>query len=64
MRVEYDIVVKAITYYERAGYAYIDVPWQASLDVLMVTAPCFLTKEDVAKANPNGFVASGEQSFL
>ena len=64
MRVEYDIVAKAITYYELAGYSYVNAPWQVSLDALMITAPSSFNKEDVAKANPNGFVASGEQSFL
>lgn len=64
MKIDYDIVAKAISYYELAGYVYIDVPWQASIDALMITAPSSFSKEDVARANPNGFVASGEQSFL
>lgn len=64
MKIEYDIAAKAIAYYELAGYAYVDVPWQVSFDAIMITVPSFFSKEDVVKTNPNGFVASGEQSFL
>jgi hypothetical protein len=64
VNIDYKIVAEAIAYYELAGYVYIDVPWQVSFGALVITTPSFLSKEDVVKSNPSGFVASGEQSFL
>lgn len=63
-KINYSVVSRAILYYEKVGYRYVEVPWQVSMKALMVTAPSYIKEDAMEKINPSNFVASGEQSFL
>jgi len=62
--IDYKIVVEAISFYEKHGYKYIDVPWSVSKEAMLITCPKLFTEKDVLECNPSMFVTSGEQSFL
>ncbi len=64
---QYARLLKAVEYYERAGYKYIDVPWVASEEAVLMTRPVWVTG-DTLKYEAGGKVlcpvASAEQSYL
>lgn len=53
---------EALRYYEDLGYKYIDLPWTASKEAILVTKPEDL--EDSIQTPQGILVASAEQSFL
>lgn len=64
---QYNRLLRAIDYYERHGFKYINVPWCVSEEAMMITRPewakssiCTL----IAGGEPTCPVASAEQSFL
>lgn len=57
--IDYKLLDKAINFYEKRGYAYKEVPWVVSPEVLNITRP-----KSIPEMKESALVASGEQSFL
>jgi hypothetical protein len=64
---QYKNLLRAIEYYERCGYKYVDVPWAVSREAILLTRPAHITVEPV-NYEAGGVaiypVASAEQSFI
>lgn len=59
--INYAHIAKAVSFYESAGYKFIDVPWAVSEKAVRLTAPT----NSVIYPHENEFlVASGEQGFI
>ena len=72
-RQQYEHLIDAIRYYERAGFKWLDVPWAVSREAILLTRPPHIKTEPMSYAvdyegwNPVQHlhpVASAEQSFL
>jgi hypothetical protein len=62
--VNYDIISRAIKYYENLGYNYINVPWSVSYNAIKITSPEKSKIFCYDKDKSLNLVASGEQSFI
>jgi hypothetical protein len=63
IKVNYEILGQAISYYKSLGYQYIDVDWSASIEAIDITKPVAI-KGPLVNVGPNFLVASAEQSLL
>lgn len=64
---QYNRLLRAIEYYERCGFKYIDVPWLVSNEAMTITRPEWAKSSImtlIAGGEPMCPVASAEQSFL
>lgn len=64
---QYKNLFKALDYYEKAGYKYVDVPWAVSREAILLTRPPCITVEPHSYEAGGKLiypVASAEQSFL
>jgi hypothetical protein len=63
IKVNYELLGQAISYYKSLGYQYIDVDWSASIEAINITKPAMI-KGPLVNVGPNFLVASAEQSLL
>lgn len=64
--INYKNISDAIEFYESKGFKYIETPWYVTEEVMSITRPKEMTKDDdyYIKRNDKYLVASGEQSFI
>jgi hypothetical protein len=64
---QYKRLQHAVTYYEKCGFKYIDVPWAVSEEAVNITRPAWAVGDSLqykAGGTPLFPVASAEQSFI
>jgi hypothetical protein len=77
---QYSRLLKALQYYQKFGYTYVDVPWAVNKEAIMITKPTWVSEETMPKYSVHYDVpytrgeklpptvlypvASAEQSFL
>ena len=59
--ISYELISKAINYYNSIGYQYVETPWRATEEIINITKPI---DSKSFKIDEKCLVASGEQSFL
>lgn len=59
--VDWSRIARALCFYRALGYRYVEVPWVAPTDYLMVTCP---TEERVVRTSIGDLVGSAEQSLM
>ncbi len=60
-RIDYDYIAAAISFYEKEGYSYIELPWLASKESMNVTSPI---NRKLFETFSGCLLASGEQAFI
>lgn len=62
--IQYNRLLKAVTFYQERGYGYRDVPWAVKTRAMAVTKPAHLPMDEVPHYKGGYIVASAEQSFI
>jgi hypothetical protein len=64
MNINYEYISKAIAFYTKNRYKYVDVPWNVTKDIIMMTKPQIDSPDYHLPINDKYLIASGEQGFL